>query len=95
MTEPDFLTGSNDGVFEELLHLLDGGGGQLALNALGAFDDRTHFRKGLLRNRQRLLGAAELLVGEVAGEGRAGAADAEPPSLEGGGFVGEAGQVLL
>jgi hypothetical protein len=35
-----------------------------------------------------------LLVGEVLGEGRSFAADAESPTLKGGGFVSEAGQIF-
>lgn len=86
---------SNDGVFEKLLDLLDGGGWQFPVNALGGVDHGLHFFQGRFSGRQRLLGAAELLVGEVAGERRAGADDAKTSSFEGGGFISEAGQILF
>jgi hypothetical protein len=41
-----------------------------------------------------LLLPAVFLVREILGEGRPLAADAKTPALEGGGFIGEAGQVL-
>ena len=34
---------------EELLNLLDSGGGQLSIHSLGAFDDGLHFCQGFLR----------------------------------------------
>ena len=69
MAESAFLNALNDGVLEELLDLLDGGRRQFSLDALGSFDHRPHLFQGLFGSRQRLLGAAEFLVGEVAGEG--------------------------
>jgi hypothetical protein len=78
---------------EDFFALLDGGRGQFAIDAFGAFDERFELYQGLLRSSERLLTATELLVREVFGEGRAGPADAETPSFECCAFVGESSQV--
>ena len=72
----------------------DAGGGKFAVDAGGGVEEGFELIEGFLGGFEGFFFATGLAVGEVFGEGLAGAADAESPALEGGVLVGEAGEVF-
>ena len=83
------------GLFEEFSALPDGGLTQFSVNAAGVVHQLNQFDETLFGSGKRFLGSAVFLIAEILGKRCSRPAQAEAPSLKGGGLVGEAGEVAF
>lgn len=83
------------GLFEEFSALPDGGLTQFSVNAAGVVHQLNQFDETLFGSGKRFLGSAVFLIAEILGKRCPRPAQAEAPSLKGGGLVGEAGEVAF
>ncbi len=83
------------GLVEEFAALPDRGLTQFAVNAAGVVHQLNQFGETLLGSGERFLGSPIFLIAEIPGKRCSRPAQAEAPSLKGGGLVGEAGEVAF
>lgn len=80
---------------EQFFSLSDGRGHEFAIYLLRGFQQILQAIQGSFSRIKRLLATAVVLVGEIASKRGAATAETQTPTLEGGVFVGEAGEISL